>query len=590
MDIISQKLSLLPEKPGVYLMKDADGLVIYVGKAKVLKNRVRSYFSGSHDGKTQVLISQIADFEYILTDSEVEALVLECNLIKRYSPKYNILLRDDKSYPYLLLTSEEHPRIMVTRQLKKGGGKYFGPYPNASAAKEAARLLNRLFPLRKCRQIPNRPCLYYHLGQCLGPCVENIGAKDYEKIRKQLVTFLRGGQNRIIEWLEQKMQETSELLQFERAQEYRDLIDDLKRLNEKQNITLNDFADRDVLGYAVTKDEMCVQIFYLRQGKLLARDVFIFPFFEEAEEAFLSFVSQFYADKADLPEEILVPARDLSVLQKLFPVSEPRRGPKRELVQLAAANAETALHDRINLERQRSEQTKEALAYLGESLGINTPELIEAFDISNTAGTQTVAGMVQFAHGEPQRSGYRKFKFQTMDQPDDTAAMAQTVERRYTRLAAENATLPDLILVDGGKGQIHAAQQALARIGLDLPVAGMVKDDRHRTAGLLDSNGEPVFIPKQSTLFHLLERIQDEVHRFAITFHRQQRAKQMTVSELDGIPGIGQQRRRLLLSRFQNIEAIRAADTIALREAGLPADAATRVYAHFHPTKQEPES
>ena len=590
LDIVHQKLSLLPEKPGVYLMKDAEGQVIYVGKAKVLKNRVRSYFSGSHDGKTQVLVSQIADFEYILTDSEVEALVLECNLIKRYNPKYNILLRDDKSYPYLLLTSEKHPRILVTRQLKKGDGKYFGPYPNASAAKEAARLLNRLFPLRKCRQIPNRPCLYHHLGQCLGPCVAKIEPADYDIIRKQLITFLRGGQDRIIEWLETKMREAAESLQFERAQEYRDLIADLKRLNEKQHITLNDFADRDVLGFATTTDEMCVQIFYLRQGKLLARDVFVFPYFEEAEEAFISFVSQFYAGKAGLPEEILLPAGDISILQKLFPVTAPRRGAKHELVRLASANAQTVLHDRITLELKQTDQTIEALILLGENLGINTPDLIEAFDISNTAGTQTVAGMVQFVHGKPQRSGYRKFNIQATEQTGDTAAMAQVVERRYSRLLAENSPLPDLILVDGGKGQIHAAQQSLVKIGLRLPVAGIVKDERHRTNGLIDSNGEPIFIAKQSSLFHLLERIQDEVHRFAITFHRQQRAKHMTLSKLDGIPGIGLQRRRLLLSHFRSLEAIRTADVAALRAAGLPTDAAARVYAHFHPTTVSVES
>ncbi|MFZ3132136.1 MAG: excinuclease ABC subunit UvrC, partial [Desulfosporosinus sp.] len=297
MDLLRQKLSLLPEKPGVYLLKDTRGQIIYVGKAKILRNRVRSYFTGSHAGKTGRLVSQIADFEYIITESEVEALVLECNLIKMHTPKYNILLRDDKTYPYLIITEENHPRILVTRQVQKGRGNYFGPYPNATAAKEAARLLNRLFPFRKCRQIPTRPCLYYHLEQCLAPCVTDVALNVYVEMRKDVSTFLKGDQSKIIKLLEDKMQTASEALHYERAREYRDLIEDLKLLREKQNITLNDFIDRDVIGYAITTDQMCIQVFYLRLGKLLARDSFIFPYYEEPEEAFISFVAQFYIER-----------------------------------------------------------------------------------------------------------------------------------------------------------------------------------------------------------------------------------------------------------------------------------------------------
>lgn len=588
MELIQQKLNLLPEKPGVYLMKDKNGHIIYVGKAKILRNRVRSYFTGTHDGKTQKMVSLIADFEYILTESEVEALVLECNLIKRYNPKYNILLRDDKSYPYILLTDEVHPRILVTRQVKKGSGKYFGPYPNAGTAKEAARLLNRLFPLRKCRQIPNRPCLYYHLGQCLAPCFDRVSQNAYDGIRKELITFLRGGQERIINLIEQKMQEAAETLQFERAQEYKDIITDLKRLVEKQNINLTDFTDRDALGYAVTSDQMSVQVFYLRQGKLMARDSFIFPYYEDPSEAFISFVAQFYTESVICPEEILLPASDTTLLSKLFPVTVPQRGKKYELVQMATANAQTVLHDEITIEIQRHEEIKEALTKLGESLDTEIPNIIEAFDISTTSGTYTVGGMVQFAYGKPERSAYRKFKVNLVNQTDDTAAMAQVLERRYTRLLAENAQLPDLIMVDGGKGQINAAKQVLYKLKLDIPVAGMIKDERHQTAGLLNSAGLPINLPKTSSAFRLLERIQDEVHRFAITFHRQQRAKAMTVSELDGIPGIGPKRRRQLLTYFKSIEMIRQAGPEEFKAAGLPQDAAQRVYQHFQ--EQRPNS
>lgn len=584
MELLRQKLSLLPEKPGVYLMKDTSGQIIYVGKAKILKNRVRSYFSGSHDGKTQKMIGNIANFEYIVTDSEVEALVLECNLIKKHNPKYNILLRDDKSYPYLIITEEAHPRLMVTRQVKEGSGKYFGPYPNATAAREAARLLNRLFPFRKCRQIPNRPCLYYHLGQCLGPCCDNIPPAAYEKMRKEVTTFLKGGQAKIIQLLEEKMRMAAEALQFELAQEYRDLIEKLKGLAERQNITLTDFADRDVLGYATTTDQLCVQIFYLRQGKLLARDSFVFPYYSEPEEAFISFVAQFYSENSLQPQEILLPACDATALARLFPVNIPKRGQKRDLVELASTNAQTLLHDEVTLETRHLDEIKQALDTLAQSLNIPGVSLIEAFDISNTAGTNPVAGMVQFLHGKPQRTGYRKFRIQPMEASDDTAAMRQIIERRYSRLLAEGTSLPDLILVDGGKGQIRAAREALGKLALALPVAGMVKDDRHRTAGLLDPEGDLISLPRNSPVFHLLERIQAEVHRFAITFHRQQRAKNMLLSALDGIPGVGPKRRQLLLRHFKSLEEIRQADVQELQAAGLPQNAAQAVQDFFHPT------
>ena len=587
MDLLRQKLTLLPEKPGVYLMKDILGQIIYVGKAKILKNRVRSYFSGSHNGKTERLVSQIVDFEYIMTESEVEALVLECNLIKKHNPKYNILLRDDKTYPYLIITEETHPRILVTRQVKKGRGKYFGPYPNATAAQEAARLLNRLFPFRKCRQIPTRPCLYYHLEQCLAPCVTDVALNVYVEMRKEVSTFLKGNQSEIITLLEGKMQTASEALHYERAREYRDLIEDLKLLREKQNITLNDFIDRDVVGYAISTDQMCIQVFYLRLGKLLARDSFIFPYYEEPEEAFISFVAQFYLERAVWPPEILLPPLESQVLASLFPIAVPQKGKKRDLLQMAMSNAQSTLHDQISLEIHQQSETQLALATLGELLSIPVPSRIEAFDISNTSGAHTVAGMVQFIEGKPQRQEYRKYKIQPMETSDDTAAMGQVVLRRYARLVSENGPLPNLILADGGKGQINAVSKALKELNLTIPVAGMVKNERHQTHGLLDQSGNPVALPKSHPTFYLLGRIQNEVHRFAITFHRQQRAKSMTLSALDNIPGIGPKRKQRLLRHFSSLDDIQRASIEELQAAGLPQSAATVIYQYFRATPSQ---
>lgn len=586
MEILREKLSLLPDKPGVYLMKDTSGQIIYVGKAKILKNRVRSYFTGSHNGKTQLMISQIVDFETILTDSEVEALLLECNLIKKHNPKYNILLRDDKTYPFITITDENHPRILVTRQVKKGMGKYYGPYPNATAAKEAARLLNRVFPFRKCKQIPGKPCLYYHLGQCLGPCIGHVPKDSYDKIRKEAATFLKGDQRTILKTLEKKMIQAAETLEFERAKEYRDLIEDLKKVGEKQNITLNDFVDRDVVGYAFTRDQLCIQIFYLRQGKLLSRDNFIFPYYEEPDEAFISFLAQFYSESSTLPQEILLPSIDISVLAKLFPMTTPQKGQKRDLVQMAMENAQTTLHEQISIEIRDLEECVQALEDIGNTLNISPPRVIESFDISNIAGTHSVAGMIQFLEGKPNRSHYRKFKIQPMPNMDDTASMHQVIERRYTRLLQENLPLPDLILVDGGKGQVNAAKEALRTLNASIPVAGMVKNDRHQTSALIDSDGQTHYLERRSAGFRLMERIQNEVHRFAITFHRQQRAKSMTLSELDGIPNVGTKRRQQLLRHFKSIDNIRQASLDELQKAGLPSPAAAAVYHHFNPKKE----
>jgi excinuclease ABC subunit C len=582
MDLLQKKLSLLPNNPGVYLMKNTAGDVIYVGKAKVLKNRVRSYFTGSHDQKTQKLISEIVDFEYILTSSEVEALLLECNLIKKYNPHYNIMLRDDKSYPYILITSEKHPRIIMTRKVNKKIGKYFGPYPNATAAKETARLLNRLLPLRKCKRIPAKPCLYYHIEQCLGPCIREIKPEEYEDLLDKAGIFLRGNQKSILNWLEKKMKKAAESLQFEAAREYRDLITDLQKINEKQNITLNDFKNRDILAYATSEELISIQVFCFRQGNLITRDGFIFPYYTEPEESFVTFLVQYYSNHVAIPDEICIPELSSTSVLDLLPLTIPKRGKVRKLINLACSNAKTILEEKIKLESEKVEEIKRALTGLAEVLKIPQVQTIEAFDVSNLSGTNVVGGMIQFQDGKPSRTNYRKFNIQSMANiNDDTAYLKQIIYRRYSRLLKENAPLPDLILVDGGKGQVKAALKSLKELQVKIPVAGMVKNDRHETRSLINQVGQELSLNSRPEVFRLIQQIQEEVHRFAITFHRQQRIKNMISSELDGISGIGVKRKILLLRHFKSLENIKSASVEELINSGLPSKIAQEVYNHF---------
>lgn len=575
--MLKKKLSLLPDSPGVYLMKNMAGQVIYVGKAKILKNRVRSYFTGSHDQKTQRLVSEINDFEYILTSSEVEALILECNLIKKYNPYYNIMLKDDKSYPYILITAEKHPRILVTRQVSKKKGKYFGPYPNATAARETARLLNRLLPLRKCNQIPAKPCLYYHIGQCQGPCFQLVQGTDYEEVLEKAQQFLRGNQKSIIQWLGKRMNEAAEAYQFEAAREYRDLIADLRKINEKQNVTLNDFKNKDIIAYAHSEELLSIQVFCFRQGKLVTRDGFIFPYYEEPEEAFITFLVQYYSHNAAIPDEIFIPELSFASVGDLLPVIVPKRGKNRELINLAISNAQTILEEKLTLEREQNKEISDLLSGLSETLHIPRAETIEAFDISSLSGTNIVAGMIQFQAGKPCRSNYRKFNIEPLPgNNDDTAYMQHIIWRRYSRLQREAQPLPDLILVDGGNEHVKAAQTALKKLSLNIPVAGMVKNERHETRSLINQKG--LELDLSPNLFHFIQRIQDEVHRFAITFHRQQRSKKMIYSELDDVPGVGAKRRRLLLQTFHSLDNIKKASLEDLKKSGLPANIAREIY------------
>ncbi|EDL63195.1 excinuclease ABC subunit UvrC [Bacillus sp. SG-1] len=579
-EIISHKLALLPDQPGCYLMKDRQGTVIYVGKAKVLKNRVRSYFTGSHDGKTQRLVGEIEDFEYIVTSSNLEALILELNLIKKHDPKYNVMLKDDKSYPFIKLTAERHPRLIITRNVKKDKGKYFGPYPNAGAANETKKLLDRIYPLRKCDNLPDRVCLYYHLGQCLAPCVKEVEPETYKKLTDEISRFLNGGYKDIKKELNEKMAEAAENLEFERAKEFRDQISHIEATMEKQTMDIADFTDRDIFGYAVDKGWMCVQVFFIRQGKLIERDVSLFPIYDEPAEEFLTFIGQFYSKTNHFkPKEINLPEGiDESIVSELLDVrtTQPKKGQKKHLVQLAGKNAEIALKEKFALIERDEERTVMAVDKLGEAMGIYTPHRIEAFDNSNIQGTDPVSAMIVFLDGKPEKKEYRKYKIKSVKGPDDYDSMREVVRRRYTRVLKEGLPLPDLIIIDGGKGQIGAAKEVLElELNLDIPVAGLAKDDKHQTSELLYGNPlEIIPLEKRSQEFYLLQRIQDEVHRFAITFHRQLRGKTAFSSMLDEVSGIGPKRKKQLQKTFGSMKKMKEASLEELTEAGLPKAAA----------------
>ncbi|MGB6778606.1 excinuclease ABC subunit UvrC [Planococcus citreus] len=594
-EMIQHKLAVLPDQPGCYLMKDRQGTVIYVGKAKVLKNRVRSYFTGSHDTKTQRLVNEIEDFEYIVTSSDKEALILELNLIKKHDPKYNIRLKDNKTYPYLKITGERHPKLVITRQVKKDKGKYFGPYPNAYAASETKKLLDRLYPLRKCHTMPDRVCLYYHLGQCLAPCVKPVEKDTYREMIDGISRFLNGGFREVKQELTEKMSEAAENLEFERAKEYRDQISHIESVMEKQKMAMNDFTNRDVFAYAVDKGWMCVQVFFVRQGKLIEREVSMFPLYRDPEEEFLTFLGQFY-EKPDhiKPNEILLPeAEDEEFLKEWLgaKVLVPQRGKKKDLVLLARKNAEIAIKEKFQLLERQEERTVGACNELGEAMNIHTPLRIEAFDNSHIQGADAVSAMVVFIDGKPSKKDYRKYKTRSAQKPDDYAAMREVVRRRYSRVLKDGLPLPDLIIIDGGKGQIESAREIVEdELGLDIPIAGLAKDAKHQTSQLLYGNPvEMVELKRTSEAFYLLQRIQDEVHRFVITFHRQLRGKNSIQSALDGLQGVGPKRKQQLLKHFGSVRKIKEANAGEIQQAGIPEKLAVEIERHFkeQPLQQE---
>ncbi|MDA1908793.1 excinuclease ABC subunit C [Bacillus cereus] len=584
---LKEKLAILPDQPGCYLMKDKQGTVIYVGKAKVLKNRVRSYFTGSHDGKTLRLVGEIVDFEYIVTSSNLEALILELNLIKKHDPKYNIQLKDDKTYPFIKITAEKQPRLLITRNVKKDKGKYFGPYPNAQSAHETKKLLDRMYPLRKCSNMPDKVCLYYHMGQCLAPCVKEVTEEQNKEIVDEIIKFLNGGHKEVRSELETKMYEASEKLEFERAKELRDQIAHIDAIMEKQKMIMSDLVDRDVFGYAVDKGWMCVQVFFVRKGKLIERDVSMFPIYDEPEEGFLTFIGQFYENSSHFkPKEIVVPGSIDSELVEHFlevEATQPKRGKKKDLVELANKNAKIALEEKFYLIERDEERTIKAVENLGKQLGIETPYRIEAFDNSNIQGTNPVSAMIAFIDGKPAKKEYRKYKIKTVQGPDDYESMREVVRRRYTRALKENLPLPDLIIIDGGKGHLAAASDILENeLGLYIPMAGLVKDDKHKTSHLIIGDPpEPVMLERNSQEFYLLQRIQDEVHRFAITFHRQLHGKSVIQSALDDIPGIGDKRKKILLKHFGSLKKMKEASVTEFVEAGMPKNVAETIYTYL---------
>jgi len=582
-ELIKHKLELLPDSPGCYIHKDKNGTIIYVGKAKNLKNRVRSYFHGSHNTKTELLVSEIEDFEYIVTGSNTEALLLEINLIQENKPKYNIRLKDDKSYPFIKITDEPYPRLLITRQVKKDGGLYFGPYPDSGAATEIKRLLDRLFPFKKCTNPANKVCFYYHLGQCKAHTICQTDQTYWDSLKEDVKNFLNGRDDKIVNELRDKMTKASELMEFERAAEYRDLIEGIGLLRTKQRVMNQDMQDRDIFGYYVDKGWMCVQVFFIRQGKLIQRDVNMFPYYNESEEDFLTYVGQFYQDNRHfIPKEIFIPRDIDETLVKAVvntKIIKPQRGEKKQLVNLATKNARVSLQQKFDLLEKDIRKTHGAIENIGDLLNIPKLVRIEAFDNSNIQGTSPVAAMVVFVDGKPSKKDYRKFKIKTVIGPDDYASMREVIYRRYSRVMRDGLTPPDLIIIDGGQGQVNVARDVIEnKLGLDIPIAGLQKNDKHQTHELLFGDPlEVIPLPRNSEEFFLLQRIQDEVHRFAITFHRQLRGKNTFSSKLDGIAGLGPKRKQLLMKHFKNLPNIQKASLDDIINCGIPKNVAENI-------------
>lgn len=592
-NLIKSKLELLPTSPGCYIHKDKNGTIIYVGKAKNLRNRVRSYFRGSHDTKTEALVSEIVDFEFIVTESNIEALLLEINLIKENKPKYNIMLKDDKSYPFIKITNERYPRLIITRQVKKDGGLYFGPYPDVGAANEIKRLLDRIFPFRKCTNPPSKVCFYYHIGQCMSHTICKKDEDYFKSMAQEVSDFLKGQDDKIIDNLKGKMAAAAQTMEFERAAEYRDLIQAIGTLRTKQRVMAKDLQNRDVFGYYVDKGWMCVQVFFVRQGKLIERDVNLFPYFNDPDEDFLTYVGQFYQEKSHLvPNEVLIPQDiDQEAVKALVDskILKPQRGEKKQLVNLAIKNARVSLEQKFNLLEKSVEKTQGAIENLGRLLQIPTPVRIESFDNSNIMGTSPVSAMVVFVNGKPSKKDYRKYKIKTVVGADDYASMREVIRRRYGRVQREGLTPPDLIVIDGGQGQVNIAKQVIQEeLGLDIPIAGLQKNDKHQTHELLFGDPlEVVDLSRNSQEFFLLQRIQDEVHRFAITFHRQLRSKNSFSSQLDGIDGLGSKRKQNLMRHFKSLTKIKEASVDEIVEVGVPRAVAEAVQRKLNPQEAE---
>ena len=580
---IKQKLSLVPNLPGCYLMKNKDGIIIYVGKAKKLKNRVSSYFRGTHTGKTARLVSEIADFEYIVVGSETESLVLELNLIKENDPKYNILLRDDKSYPYIELTNEAVPRLMVVRNInrrKKNRNHMYGPYPNVTAARNVVNLLNRMYPLRKCNTYPDRPCLYYHIHQCLGYCKYKIDPQVIEEMKQEIIHFLRGDHTLITKKIEEEMYAESEAFHFEKAKELKDLLDYINITLVRQKVEIKDQIDRDVFGYFVDKGYLSIQVFFIRGGKIIERHSKIVPLVDEIEEEMTRYIAKFYEKNVLLPKEILLPSNlDAPLLESYLGVHVriPERGEKKKIVDMACENAKVALDEKFELIKRDEERTFGANEELRKILGLEKLDRIELFDNSNLFGTFNVSGMVVFKNGIPSKNDYRKFKI-SLDQNDDYGTMKEAMYRRYFRVLKDHLEAPDLIIVDGGIGQMHIAREVIESLGMNIPVVGLKKDDHHATNALLAFDPiREIEIDRRSNLFYYLERMQDEVHNFTISYHKQIRSKGSLESVLDHVEGIGAKRKKELLKKYKTITKLKQLTKEELEEV-LPSKVASNLY------------
>jgi len=571
---IENKLKLLPDLPGCYMMKDINSRIIYVGKAKNLKNRVRSYFKSSHEGKTAKLVSEIRDFETIITSTDKEAFLLEITLIQKHKPYYNIKLKRGTGYPYIKITHEKDQQLKIVSQVKKDGGYYFGPYPNVYAATETLQLLQKVYPLRRCNGYQKRPCLYYHMGQCLGACFKEVPQSEYEKQIKKIKSFLNGNVSKIKKELEQKMETASENLEFERAAEIRDQIHYVEMTVEKQKIISNDNTPRDLFAFYMNKGWLSLQIFSIRQARLMKREKRLFPCIDTPEAELESFILQFYNQKNRiLPKEILVPSgMDKETLSEILgiPVKTPQRGQKRDLLEMAQKNAKLVLEEKFRLLELDERKTTGAMNEITDALGLPNGHRIEAFDHSHLQGEDLVSAMVCFIDGKPEKTEYRKYKLKNVDHADEAASTREVIYRRYSRLLKEKANLPDLILMDGASIQINAAVDVLHnQLGIDIPVAGMVKNDRHKTADLMTENDEKIGLDPKSEGFYLLQRIQDEVHRFAITFHRQVRSKNSLASRLEKIQGVGHKTRIKLLRNYGSLKNISAASVEDLESLGI---------------------
>ena len=563
MTYIKQKLSLVPNKPGCYQMKNEDGIIIYVGKAKNLKNRLSSYFRGTHTGKTKKLVSEIKDFDYIVVDSEKESLVLELNLIKKYDPKYNILLRDDKSYPYIELTDEKVPRLSIVRNLnrkKNNHNNMYGPYPNVTAARTTVNLLNRIYPLRKCTTYNKKPCLYYHINQCLGYCTNQVDESKINEMKKEIIRFLKGDSSQVTKKIEEEMLIESNNMHYEKAMELKELLDYINITLAKQKVEINDNIDRDIFGYYLDKGYLSMQVFFIRGGKIVERHSKIMPIIDELEEEVTRYIAKFYEKDVLLPKEILVPdVADEELLSDFFKISikKPQKGIKLRLIEMANNNAKIALNEKFELIKKDEDKTINANETLKNILKLQKLDRIEIFDNSNLFGTFNVSGMVVFINGKPAKNEYRKFKI-SIDKNDDYNTMREVIYRRYFRVLCDNLTRPDLIIVDGGIGQIHSAREIIDSLGLNIPVVGLKKDDKHATSKLLAFNPiEEIDVDKKSDLFYYLERMQDEVHNFTINYHKQLRSKGSLESILDNIEGIGTKRKNELLKKYKTINKLK---------------------------------